>query len=113
MASKADRTIPDLANATPGFLVDEIGRMRAEAARLKFLDGIFKQALEARVTPKQLEGGKFIEGEKFLGDYEEKTQERIDTEAVREYFIDDPVTLKKLTKVITFTQLNTKPKHEF
>lgn len=39
MASKADKTIPNLENATPGFLIDEIARMRVEAARLKLFSG--------------------------------------------------------------------------
>jgi hypothetical protein len=105
-----DKSVPNLENATPEFLIDEIGRMRVEAARLKFLDGIYKQALEARCTKEQLSGTTFITGERFLGDYVTKTSERIDTDAVREHFKDDPETLKRLIKIISYKQLNTKPK---
>lgn len=109
---KADRTIPDLSNATSSFLIDEIGRMRAEAARLKFLDGVYKQALEARITEKQAAGSEFIRGEFFIGDYKEMTTERIDSDAVRQHFADDPEGLRKVMRVITFKQLSTKVKPE-
>jgi len=104
-----DKTIPNLENATPGFLVDELGKIRAEASRLKFLEGIYKQALEARCTPTQLNGTKFIMGETFVGDWVEKTQERVDTNKVKEVFADKPEILAQLMKVITFKQLNIKP----
>jgi hypothetical protein len=107
--ANGDKTVPNLENATPSFLIDEIGRMRVEAARLQFLDGIYKSALKARVTDLQLNGGSFIKGEKFVGDYEQKTQERVDTAAVREHFKNDPEILAKLIKIVTFKQLNTKP----
>src|SRR5260370_25918993 len=104
-----DKSIPNLDNATPMSLVDEIGRMRMEAARLKFLDGLYKQALEARISKQQLEGTALISGTHFVGKYKEVTQERIDGEAVKEYFKDDPKTLRKLMKPITFKQLSTDP----
>jgi hypothetical protein len=105
-----DRRIPDLSNATPAFLMDEIAKIRVEASRLKFLEGIYKQALEARCTPEQLSGALSIDGDAFLGRYEEVTAERISTELVREHFKDDPETLKKLVVVSTYKQLKALPK---
>jgi hypothetical protein len=105
-----DRTIPNLENATPTYLIDEIARMRVEAARLKFLDGIYKQALEARITDEQKSGEVSIEGLSSLGNYRVQTQERIDSDAVKEYFKDKPEELKKVMKVIEFKVLSTVPK---
>lgn len=108
--SKADKTIPNLENATTGYLIDEIARMRAESARLKFLDGVYKEAIKARATPDQLEKEEPFDGENSYGWFETRVQERIDSDAVREMFADQPEVLKKLIKVISFQQLTTKPK---
>lgn len=108
--SKADKTIPNLENATPGFLVDEIGRMRVESARLKFLDGVYKQALEARLSDDQKAGIALIEGERFIGSRIEQRQERVDTEAVKAYFADNPQLLAKMYKEIKFWMLDAKAK---
>lgn len=108
--TKHDRSIPNLENATPEFLVDEIGRIRIEASRLKYLEGIYKQALEARASDGHLNGGKLVTGDKFIGHFEVVTQERIDTTSVREYFVNNPEILKELTKVVTFRQLKTQAK---
>jgi len=110
MATKGDRTIPNLENATPSFLLDEIARMRVEASRLKFLDGVYKQALEARLTEDELTKGKMIEGSRYTGTYSTQTQERVDTEAVKEYFKDKPEELAKVMRIISFKTLTTKEK---
>src|SRR5436190_19384012 len=98
------KQVPDLSNATPTYLLDEIGRIRVEANRLKFIEGVFKDALRSRITTQQLEGVEPIVGERFVGYYEEITQSRIDTEAVREHFKNDPETLSSLCKQITYPQ---------
>jgi hypothetical protein len=108
--SATDKTIPNLENATPGFLVDEIKRLRVEASRLKFLEGVYKQALEARLTPEQLSGVTMVEGEKNYGMRKKMTQERVDTDAVREYFKNDPEELAKCMKLIEFWQWDLTPK---
>lgn len=111
MATKtSDKSIPNLENATPGFLVDEIGRIRVETARLKFLDGVYKQALEARLSPEELSGDKLIEGTNYLGSRSKRVQERINTDAVKAHFENDPEGLKKVMKLIEFWQLDTKVK---
>lgn len=123
-STKADRTVPDLANATPGFLLDEIATMRIEMARLKFLDGVYKQALDARLTPDQLEGKEPILGEKYKGQYRHTKQERIDADGARMYvegveqlLKDQPELLSKLQllrdavfKSSAYKTLNTSPK---
>ncbi len=108
--SQADKTVPNLENATPGFLLDEIARMRVEAARLKFLDGVYKQALDARITDEQKLNGALIEGDKNTGSYTTSYQERVDVEAVKEYFKDQPEELKKVMKLIEVKTLRTNPK---
>lgn len=110
MSSNADKTVPNLENATPGYLVDEIAKMRVQASRLKFLDGIYKNALQARINEQQLEGKEVITGEQFIGSFKQMTQERIDTEVVRAFFKNDPETLKRMIKIISFKQLDTSPK---
>ena len=108
--NKPTQTIPNLENATPGFLVDEIAKIRVEAARLKFLEGVYKQALEARVSPEQKKGTAIIEGTYAVASYRHQLQERIDTDAVKEYFKDKPEELRKVMKVIEFDVLSTKAK---
>ena len=116
MAKKAEKVvtdpkaIPNLSNATPQGLVDQIGELRAEAKRLEFLEGVYKEALKARVTENELKGLDQILGEIYIGSYEDKRQERIDTAAVREHFANDPETLAKLFKEISYKQLNIKRK---
>lgn len=104
------KQVPDLTNATPTFLLDEIGRIRVEASRLKFMEGVYKDALRGRITNAQLHGEEPIVGEKYVGYYEDISQVRIDSDAVRGYFANDPETLQKLSKTISYPQLNVKPK---
>jgi hypothetical protein len=107
--STSDRTVPNLDNATPASIIDELGGVRVEKKRLEFLEGIYKQALEARVTETQLKGFQPVQGEKYTGTYSVVTQERVDGDAVRAEFANNPEMLKKFIKVITFKQLGTKP----
>lgn len=100
----SDKTIPNLENATPGFLMDEIASMRVMMARLKFLDGVYKQALEARATGEQLSGAVMVEGDKVFGKRKFMKQERVDSDAVKELLKDRPDDLRKVMKVIEFWQ---------
>ena len=103
-----NRSVPNLENATVGFLVDEIGRLREEEKRNKFLQGIYKQALEARASQEQLDGTQFMEGEKYIGDRAHMTQRRLKAEKVVEEFKDQPERLARCYDEISFWQLNTK-----
>lgn len=108
--AKPTQTIPNLENATPGFLVDEIAKIRTEQSRLKFLEGVYKQALQARITDAQKSGAEGIEGTYAFATYRKQTQERVDTDAVKAYFADQPEELKKVMKVIEFDVLTTTAK---
>ena len=108
--SKAERVVPNFDNFSTGFILDEIFRTRDEMAALKFKEGLYKNALEARVKDSQIasetrEFGDVIKGEEYQGFYKFVKQERIDSEAVREYLKNDPEGLKFVTKVTTFSQL--------
>jgi len=110
VANKPTQSIPNLENATPGFLVDEIAKIRVESSRLKFLEGVYKQALMARITPEQKSGSAGIEGTYAFATYRTQKQERVDIDAVKEYFKDQPEELRKVMKVIEFDVLSTTPK---
>lgn len=110
MARGGDKTVPNLENATPGFLLDEIARMRIEMARLKFLDGVYKQAMEARADEKSLVDGGIIEGSKFIGTRKKMVQERISAEKVRAYFEANKLNLADVMEETSFWQWNTSAK---
>ncbi len=102
---KVKDAIPNLDNATPGMLVDEIGDIRVAMSRLKKREGFYKQALIARLD----EGQTLIEGDKLYdGMLEETVQERLDTAKIREDMDED--WLRDHTKVIEFKTLRTTKK---
>lgn len=49
----AEFTLPNLANATPEFLVDQIGQVKARLKNLEKYEGVFTQALLARLMVKK------------------------------------------------------------
>lgn len=74
---------PNLENATPGFIVDELGRTREKIADLKKLEGIYKEALSGRVDEDQ----QLVEGEKtFNATIEEVEQMRFDSAGAKKEF---------------------------
>ena len=107
-----DKSVPNLANATPGGLIDMLGDIRTEIKRLQFLEGVYKQAIEARVTPLQLKGENLIKGEKYVGHYTNETQERINADLVREKFKDDPDGLASVIKITPIRKLGVTMKQE-
>jgi len=108
MTQKTNDKIPDLSNATPGFLIDEIGKLREEQKRIKFLEGFYKQALEARASKAQLNGTEFIQGEKYIGDRSFQAQKRINSELVVEELKNEPERLARCYGDVEFWQLNIK-----
>ncbi len=76
---KKNEGLPNLDNATPSFLVDELGSIRAEQKELKKREGYIKAALKARIKP----GEYSIEGEKYTAEIIEQAQMRIDTDGVK------------------------------
>lgn len=106
----AKHTVPNLENATPSFLLDEIAKMRIEMSRLKFLDGVYKQAMEARADESSLKDGGIIEGASFIGTRKKMSQERISPDKVREYFAKHKLDLAEVTEELNFWQWNTSAK---
>ncbi len=96
--------MPNLDNATPGSLVDDLGATRAESAKLKKREGFIKQALFARLD----EGQTLVEGEVFNAMIQDTVQERLDTAKIRETEDDD--WLADHTNVIEFKQIRTTKK---
>ena len=72
--------MPNLSNATPGFLVDELGNIRDQIKELKKREGFFKQALEARLDPAQDE----VDGDVYKATISEVVSERLNTSGIRE-----------------------------
>lgn len=103
MAKKKD-DMPNLDNATPGSLVDDLGATRVESAKLKKREGFLKQALFARLD----EGQTLVEGEKFNAMIQDVVQERLDTEKIRASETDE--WLEDHTKVVEFKQIRTAKK---
>jgi len=78
--AKQREALPNLENATPGYLVDELGRIREETSRLKRLDEYIKAALYARLA----EGQTVVVGEVKSALIETITQIRLDNDKVKE-----------------------------
>lgn len=94
---------PNLENATPEWLVDELGRIRRIFSRAKKLEGYYKEALKARwpmiddpsgetyTTPegdikiKRIPVG-MLRGEIYGVDYSLGSQSRVDLDAVTEFY---------------------------
>lgn len=105
----AKYTAPNLENTTPEFLIDEIGRLRSEQKRLAFLEGVYKEALEARCTTEQRTGIAFIQGTIYLGNRTKQEQYRISAEKVQDTLKDEPHKLALCYNKIEFWQLSVNP----
>lgn len=99
MAKKKFR-MPDLSNATPGFLVDELGEVREKIAELKKLEGFYKEALLARSHEVHS-----VEGETFVAGLTDRSQQRLDTAGLKEEFGEQ--WYQDHTKTITFREVRT------
>ncbi len=91
---------PDLANATPTYLVDELGSIREQLANLKKMEGFLKEALLARS-----DGKIAIEGEIFVAAITDRSQQRLDTAGLKEEF--GPEWYEDHTKTIEFKEVRT------
>lgn len=108
------RTPPNLENATPNSLVDDLSRVRRMMSRLKKLEGFYKEALKARwpqeetdeidIDPVTFEERHVkrpapqVQGEIYTVTWDEVTQNRVDTDAVKE-LLGDKVPMKETTFV--------------
>lgn len=75
------KPMPDLSNATPGFLTDEIGTLRDEMKELKKREGFFKEALGAMV-----DGEDVVTGDKYRMVITHKYQMRLNTDGLKEEY---------------------------
>lgn len=90
--------LPNLANATHAFLVDEIGRLDEEEKRATILKDYHKEALKAIL------GGKLqVEGERYTINIGMFDQTRINADLVRENV--SPEILEKVTVRSSVTQM--------
>jgi hypothetical protein len=87
--------IPDLSNATPEFLADELGKIRRVMKEAKQQEGFYKTALAARMEP-----GVAVNGEVYRAGLTMQQQERLDTEAIKRDMPADWI--KRYTKTIEF-----------
>ncbi len=71
--------LPNLANATPEFLADELGDVRSKSKDLKKLEGYFKEALKGRI-----DFGETATGDRYSVQRSKRVQRRIDTTSIKE-----------------------------
>lgn len=97
--------MPELGNATQEFLIDELGELGETIKALEKLQGVYKEALKARVE--DLKPGLSYFGDSFEMAYSEVTAERMDTEAVKKALGD---LYSNFTKTSSYTQMRFKRK---
>lgn len=105
MVKKSKTTLkdmPNLSNATPEFLVDELGAVRNQIKELKKREGFFKQALEARLEPDQAE----VAGEVYTATITLTVSERLDTASIRDEM--SPEWINSHSKVSEYNTIRTK-----
>lgn len=96
--------MPDLSNATPPFLVDELGKVRAQMSKIKRLEGYYKEALSARWPAGESE----CSGENFTCEREYVSQVRLDTDKIRADMDEDWI--KEHSKEVNYYQFKVKLK---
>lgn len=98
--SREKRILPKLDNATPGFIVDELGKAREQEKEAKFWVGFYKDQLRAKF-PNLTED---VMGEVYCADVVEVVQERFDTERFK---ADYPELYQEYKKTVEFEQVKT------
>lgn len=96
--------MPNLANATPSFLIDEMGRIRSEVKKLEQMEGYYKEALKAQWP----EGETQEDGEIYAAERIYVVQGRLDTAKIREDMSED--WLKDHSKETSYYQFKIKLK---
>ena len=108
MAKTAVKTTADqmtnLANATPEFLVDELGDIREQVRVLKKQEGFYKTALKARMDYDEM-----ILGERYKGVKTQKERTGLDVAKIREDMDEDWIDDHTVTS--DYDQIDT-PKRE-
>lgn len=82
--AKAKVELPNLSNASVPFLIDELGRIKAEKSALETLEEYHKAALKAKIEQGDDKNKTQFKGEKFEMNITHVTQLRLDTEKARE-----------------------------
>jgi len=101
MAKKPKLVMP--ANATPEFLIDELGRLRDEIKERTDLQDFYKAGLKARAKELNVTT---ITGEKYVGEYVDMERSGIPIEAVRAHTTKE--WQEENTVITAYTQLNIK-----
>jgi hypothetical protein len=112
MAKTASANLPNLQNATPEGLTDIIGDLREQQRDLKQREGIYTEALKGRFPEERRKG---IKGEKWEMSVAQVTQDRLDTDFVKD-LLDNLLESKKITneqyedcfKTVEFEQMKFK-----
>lgn len=103
--TKTTRGMPNIDNATVGFLMDEVGRVRDLQKVLKKHEGFFLEAMKARHDPPIVEANGSlldkveIKGENYTGTISFVEQLRFDTETFQK---DHPDLYAQYKKPLTF-----------
>ncbi len=97
--------IPNLANATPGFLADELGKTRESMKALMRYEGICKEGLKGRAQTPTKGDPIEVQGRNFTATISEVSQSRIDTEKLKKTYGED--WYNEHCKEITFQKVST------
>lgn len=90
--------LPNLANATPSFLIDEMGKLRAEIKKLQQLEGYYKEGLKARWPEDETS----LDGETYSCNKENVVQFRLNTEMIRADMDEDWI--RDHSKTLSYSQ---------
>lgn len=75
--------VPNLENATPGFLIDQLAQIRAKKNLLKKLEDIFMTALKSRTSDDDWRNP--IQGDMFQAERQSYGKHAVDQTAVKEF----------------------------
>lgn len=104
MAAREKLAMPDLSNATDGFIVDEMGKLAVMESRVKALRKYYREALLARlkipaegeIVPLQVSGETT-----FVGNVSRNESTRLDQTAIKEEFDQDWIDAHSKTSEVT------------
>jgi len=103
MAKRKTVEIENLSNATPEYLTDELGAIRAQISALEKRKDLLSEALKGRA---RLLGEYIFKGEVFTSEIVEMSRSSLDSEAIRQEMDTDWIDAH--TKVTSYQQINTK-----
>ena len=104
MAKVPKTVIPNLSNATPEGLTDQLGKIRQEIKVLEKEKDLLSEALKGRA--RGLEQNGFV-GEEYYSEIVEMSRSGLDTDRIKADMGEEWV--EQYTKTTTYTQINCKP----